>query len=160
MKATRWILTVTTEAGKKVTVKNNKFTMPASKVIITATFKAVRSITVTVHNAENQPLKGVSMAIYNQAGGFVEVVAAKQSDSNGKITFTSSELAGITKGMRLVAEVKGQHTYADIHPVRDAVAGSGLQKGEDAQSNDWLDVTAENGTPFNGSFVVRVKPVA
>lgn len=153
-------VTVTTEAGKKVTVKNNKFTMPASKVTITATFKAVRSITVTVHNAENQPLKGVSMAIYNQAGGFVEVVAAKQSDSNGKITFTSSELAGITKGMRLVAEVKGQHTYADIHPVRDAVAGSGLLKGEDAQSNDWLDVTAENGTPFNGSFVVRVKPVA
>ena len=153
-------VTVTTEAGKKVTVKNNKFTMPASKVTITATFKAVRSITVTVHNAENQPLKGVSMAIYNQANGFMEVVAAKKSDSNGKITFTSSELAVITKGMRLVAEVKGQHTYADIHPVRDAVAGSGLQKGEDAQSNDWLDVTAENGTPFNGSFVVRVKPVA
>lgn len=151
-------VTVTNAAGKKVSVKNNKFTMPASKVTITATFKAVRTITVTVHNAENQPLKDVYVAIYNQAGGFAEVVAAKKSNSSGQITFTSSELAGITKGMRLVAQVTGDYTFAATHPVRDAVATLGLSKGEDSQSNDWLDVTAENGTPFTGSFVVRVAP--
>ena len=141
--------------GKEIT--GTTFKMGAANATVSATFKAVRTITVTVHNADGVPMQGVSVAIYNQAGGFNEVAAAKVSNANGKITFTTSELAGATKGMRLVAEVKGDHTYAAF-PARDAVAGIGTSMQQDDAGNDWLNVTAENGAPIAGSFVVRVAP--
>ena len=142
--------------GKAIT--GNTFKMPKENAVVSATFKAVRTITITVRDAEGDRVQGVSVALYNQAGGFAEVVAAKVSNSNGVITFTTSELAGITNGMKLVAEVQGSYTYADAHPVRDAVGSIGLVKGEDGNSNDWLEVTAANGAPISGTFTVRVKP--
>jgi len=163
-------LTVTPDEGyelDKLTVNGDPvttetFKMPAKDATITATFKAVRTITVTVHNAEGTPLQGVSVAIYNQNGGFNEVAAAKVSNSSGKITFTTAELAGVTKSMRLVAQVTGSYDFAfnaaKNNDVRDGSAGIGLSNGQDGNGNNWLDVTAENGAPISGNFVIRVAP--
>ena len=146
-------------------VTTETFKMPAKDVFITATFKAMRTITVTVCDADGVALSGVSVKLCDQSSGaLVDAAAAKVSNSSGKVTFSGTELAGVTKGMRLVAQVTGNYDFAfneaKNNDVRDATGVTGALKGADGNGNDYLDIIAETNEPIYSSFTIRVAPIS
>ena len=82
----------------------------------------------------------------------------KTTDSNGKVTFTASDLENVTKGMKLVAEVTGDYEWnLPNHPVRVGTAGTGMSLTHDSDGNAYLTMTVENGASIGGSFTLTIR---
>ena len=160
-------LTVTPASGYELdtltvngtAITGTTFTMPAANATIAATFKAVRTITVTAKDTAGNPVSGASIKLMYVDGGLKDIsgCSAKTTGSDGKVTFTAADLANVTNGMKLVAEITGNHEWAPPHPVRVGSAGNGLNLTNDADGNAYLTATVATDAPLSGNFTITVK---
>ena len=127
--------------------------------------KVERTIEVTAVDANGAPLAGVPVSIKRVVGDtLVDVTDSAVTDENGKAVFTNAELLDLAKNDRLVAEVGEGYEYAwtgaaSGNTVRTATAGNGVNV-HIASLQAYLDVTAEAGASFDGTFTISVRPAA
>ncbi len=156
-------LTVKDADKKEIAVADGKFTMPASNVNVTATFKAIRTITVTAVDRDGKTVAGVTFNLrYEVAPDSFQTIATGTTNARGQVTFSTAALKNVAKDAVLDADPSGNFDYAweaaiGDRTVRTVSVTRGLQaENRKTPTQGYLKVTANADEPISGSFTVEV----
>ena len=148
------VLTVKDASGAVVTVTNNKFTMPASNVTITATFKVQYSVKinasengkVTANTTACAPNTEIILTAAPDAGYELDTLTVVNIATNANVTVTNNKFTMPAANVNIVATFKeaGAKTYTIT--VEEGVTASTLS----AKAGDTVTLTA---TPVAGKVV-------
>jgi len=156
-------LTVKNAAGTVVTVTNNKFTMPASNVTITATFKVQYSVKinasengkVTANKTGAAPNTEIILTAAPDAGYVLDTLSVMNTATNEKVTVSNNKFMMPAANVNVVATFKKTTEKTYTVTVEEGVTASTTS----AKAGDTVTVTA---TPVAGKVFdsVTVKTAA
>ena len=148
-------LTVKTENGETVDVKDNSFTMPASNVTITATFKQ-KEYKVEIENSENGSVEanpksgvaGTTIALDIKPETGYELDTIKATDGEGQEVPVDKENKNFTMP---TSDVKVIATFKEIEytiTVANTENGKATANKETATINEEIEITTEPAEHF------------
>jgi len=120
-----------------------------------------RKITVTVQDAEGNPIEGVSVVLMvntNETGTIEDhsqLSGAVVTDANGQAVFGDDVLGGVAKGNYIYANVSdSRFDFAwDLGTVRTSSATKGATAFTSSEQG-YLNITANKGEAIEGAFVI------
>lgn len=165
-------LTVTTASSQSVAVSNNKFTMPAEAVTVSATFEEIPTHTITIADTENGTVttdpassaeEGETVTIITTPddGYKVKSITVTKNTSGTEVTVSDNKFTMPEEDVTVaVVFEEGSSTYACIFTSKSWATGTGEIKwtsgkdGGQLTSNQGIQVT----TTYTGANATTTSP--